>query len=549
MKHFHLRAHPIILFIIIIPFLGSQTTVAQKKKPPAQPSSLLVITPEMLRPHLRFLSSDELEGRETTKRGQKVAARYLASQFERMGLQPAGDSGTYFQRFFLYQSRIGEGSEIALSGAKDTAVVRGYGKDFYFMIAGNETVSGPLCFTGYGIDDTAGFHYSDLAGMDLAGKVALCFADVPGSSSRKGPFVSPKNKWQNLGSATPSLSKLTALRAAGAKAVIIVNDFGSEGIEEQAMKRSRSFFGSALTMTPLRSKGSAVPVAIVSSAAADRLLASSGTTVATLRRRIDSTMRPCSFDVDTRVCRVFTDNRVDSFSTENVVARLEGADPVLRSEAVVFSGHYDHLGLSAAGEVYNGADDDGSGTTAVVALAEKFSTLAVKPRRSLLFLCVTGEEKGLLGSSYYVQHPSVPLANTMCDLNIDMIGRIDTAYERRNAKDYTFVIGSTRLSSELDKVLKERNDRTMKLTLDYRYEGEKDPEQFYYRSDHYNFAKNDVPVIFFFTGTHVDYHKTTDDFEKIDFGNMSKVASLIYHIGSELANRPRRLVIDHKYGM
>jgi len=527
------------IYLLVFVFCGLDASMAQRHKPPAV--SPIIITPEALRPHLRFLSSDELEGRETAKRGQKIAARYIASQYERIGLLPAGDSGTYFQRFWLYQSSIGDGSAIVSAGPRDTTVVRSHGRDFYFMVSGMDTVSGPMCFAGYGIDDTTTHGYSDYRGLNVSGKIIVCFAGVPGSSTGKGPFVGVKSKWQNLSAATPSLSKVSLARMLGARALIIVNDFGGERIEEQAARRSRSLFGSMLSTIPMRSKGSAFPVVVISSAGADRLLASSGTTVNLLRRRIDSTLQPSSFDMGSRMCSILTENRLDSVSTENVVGRIEGGDPSLRPEAVVFSAHYDHIGVAANGDVYNGADDDGTGTATVIALAESFMNAARKPRRSLVFLCVTGEEKGLLGSSYYVDHPSVSLANTVCNLNIDMIGRIDTAYERRGQKDYTFVIGSTRLSNELDLVLREQNEKTTKLALDYRYEGENDPERFYYRSDHYNFARNGVPVIFFFTGTHADYHKTTDDFEKIDFGNMAKVGSLIYHVGSEIANRPQRL--------
>ena len=529
--------------LLVICALGIwEDASAQRRKTPVR--SPLVITPPMLRPHLRFLSSDELEGRETTKRGQKVAAQYLASEFERIGLAPAGDNGTYLQRFYLYQSKIGDKSSIAMSRGVQRAVTQSLGKDFYFMVGGADTVSAPLLFAGYGIDDTARFGYSDYQGISAAGKIVLCMAGVPGESNPYGVFSAAKSKWQNINPTTPSLAKITMARMAGAKGLIIVNDFGNVTIEDQAARRSRSSFSTMLSMRRPRPMEGGFPVVVVSTAMANSLLASSGHTLEQLRQKIDSSLRPASFDIGDLTCTITTGNTIDSVSTENVIGRIEGSDPKLREETVIFSAHYDHLGVSSTGEVYNGADDDGSGTATVVALAEAFMKSVRKPKRSLLFLCVTGEEKGLLGSSYYVDHPVVDLKNTICDLNIDMIGRADTAYERRNETNYTFVIGSGRISKELDDILQEQNRKTLKLTLDYRYEGENDPERFYYRSDHYNFAKNGVPVIFFFTGTHADYHRPTDDFEKIDFENMSKIGSLIYHIGNEVANRPKRLMIN-----
>jgi len=207
----------------------------------------------------------------------------------------------------------------------------------------------------------------------------------------------------------------------------------------------------------------------------------------------------------------------------------------------VYSAHYDHLGVAQDGRVYNGADDDASGTSMVMALAEAITRLPRKPSRSAVFLCVTGEEKGLLGSSYYADHPAIGLNNTVCDLNINMIGRTDPEHDKLRERDYTYVIGSDKISADLDRILRAQNDRTVKLKLDYKYNDENDPERFYYRSDHYNFARRGVPVIFFFTGTHGDYHRTTDDFEKIDFDQMAKIGNLIYAVGTNVANRKERL--------
>jgi Zn-dependent M28 family amino/carboxypeptidase len=211
---------------------------------------------------------------------------------------------------------------------------------------------------------------------------------------------------------------------------------------------------------------------------------------------------------------------------------------------LVVSAHYDHLGI-IGGQVYNGADDDGSGTVGVLALAEAFTKAAHAghgPRRSILFLANTGEEKGLLGSEYYAAHPVYPLAATIADLNIDMIGRTDVAHEGK--PDYVYVIGSDKLSSQLHTVLEAANQKYTKLDLDYRFNDPNDPNRFYYRSDHYNFAVHKIPVAFFFNGVHADYHEASDELDKIEFGKLEARARLVFYTAWELANREERPVVD-----
>jgi Zn-dependent M28 family amino/carboxypeptidase len=222
--------------------------------------------------------------------------------------------------------------------------------------------------------------------------------------------------------------------------------------------------------------------------------------------------------------------------TENVLGFLPGTDPDLKPQVVVFTAHYDHLGISRTGVLYPGADDDGSGAVTILELAKAFAANPIKPKRSLLFMTVVGEEKGLFGSKYYTNNPIIPLDKTTADLNIDMIGRIDTTHEANKDTNYTYVIGSDKISLELDSLLHIANNESSHLKLDYTYNGENDPERFYYRSDHYNFAKNGIPVIFFFDGMHRDYHKPTDTVDKILFERMAKIGRLIYDLGWRLAN-------------
>ncbi|MEM9144003.1 MAG: M28 family peptidase, partial [Bacteroidota bacterium] len=230
--------------------------------------------------------------------------------------------------------------------------------------------------------------------------------------------------------------------------------------------------------------------------------------------------------------------------SENVVALLKGSEKP--DEYVVLSSHLDHIGMEADGDINNGADDDGSGTVAMLEIAEAFKKAADAgkgPKRSLVFLHVTGEEKGLLGSQYYTDmEPLIPLDQTVANLNIDMIGRVDP--KREGSQNYIYLIGSDRLSTELHELSEEANKKYIQLELDYTYNDRNDPNRFYFRSDHYNFAKNNIPIIFYFNGTHDDYHRPSDTPDKINYDLLKSRTQLIFHTAWDLANRDQRVVVD-----
>ena len=229
--------------------------------------------------------------------------------------------------------------------------------------------------------------------------------------------------------------------------------------------------------------------------------------------------------------------------TENVAAIIEGNE--FPNEYIVISSHLDHVGIQN-GMIHNGADDDGSGTVAMLEIAEAFQAAAATgqgPKRSIIFLHVTGEEKGLLGSSYYTKNPLYPLVDTMANLNVDMIGRLDP---KRTDKDpnYIYLIGADKISQELHDISEATNKKYTQIKLDYTYNDDKDPNRFYYRSDHYNFAKNNIPVIFYFNGTHDDYHAPSDTPDKINYDMLAKRSKLIFYTAWELANRKNKIKID-----
>ncbi len=522
-------------------------------------SGYAVITPTLLKAHLSFLASDELEGRETAKRGQKIAARYIAAEFEKLGLKPMGDSGTYFQKFRVKETQLGTQSTITVSLSSpvksrrgkqervtETKVFDKFFEDFYgfgrnFRDAA-KSVSGSVLFAGYGIDDERNYNYSDYTGVSAKNKVVLVLGGEPQADNPSSVFAGTSaTKWSD------ARVKTRAAFEQKAAALLVVSDLNGVPIREQLKPEVRDAMvmstmsladeKQSLTASPLAEPKQSVPVFYISSEIANHILKPSGKTVSRLRSEIDQTGKPTSFDVPNATVSLRVDFSEKIVETENVCAMLEGSDEAMKNEAIVITAHYDHIGTGASGNIYNGADDDGSGTTAVLALAEAFAKNAIKPKRSLIFMTVSGEEKGLLGSDYYTQHPTFPLKHTIANLNIDMIGRMGGDYEHSDNPNYIYVIGSDKISPDLDSVLKVENALTENLLLDYKYNREDDPNRFYYRSDHYNFAKNNIPVIFFFNGTHEDYHGIHDEVDKIHFEKMAKVTRLIFAIGWNLSNR------------
>ena len=246
-----------------------------------------------------------------------------------------------------------------------------------------------------------------------------------------------------------------------------------------------------------------------------------------------------------------TDRRGNSIDSYNVLAYIEGSDKA--NEVLVITSHLDHIGVEEDGQINNGADDDGSGTVAMMEIAEAFVQAKEDgngPRRSVLFLHVSAEEKGLLGSKYYTDNPIYPLTNTVANLNIDMIGRVDSLNIEQ--PDYIYLIGSDILSEDLHDVSEKANQDYVGLTIDYRYNdpttlvyefGRWRENRYYYRSDHYHFIKNNIPAIFYFNGTHKDYHAPTDTVEKINYALLEKRTRLIFHTAWEIVNREERLTL------
>ncbi|MGV3546046.1 MAG: M28 family peptidase, partial [Pedobacter sp.] len=291
-----------------------------------------------------------------------------------------------------------------------------------------------------------------------------------------------------------------------------------------------------------------LPVVTIGTAVANQILAGANTNLADVKKKITETLKPATVVINTPVA--FSAKLAEeNIKADNVLGFLEGSDPKLKNEVLVVTGHYDHIGLvndpNATDKVNNGADDDGSGTTGVLMLAEAFAKAKKAgkgPKRSILFMTVVGEEKGLWGSEWYSDYPVFPLENTIANLNIDMIGRGDD--DRPGDNNFVYIIGSNMLSDDLDRIGKKANTDYVNIVLDEKYNNRTDPNRFYYRSDHYNFAKHGIPVIFYFNGVHKDYHQPGDEVSKIDFPMLAKRAQLVYYTAWELANAANRPVVN-----
>ncbi len=330
----------------------------------------------------------------------------------------------------------------------------------------------------------------------------------------------------------------------GAKGVVVI--LSDDDFEIRRSRMRRWILRKSTTLRrEMQGEGTNLPTLFINETTANQWLAGSKVPSLTQHTELLEKGKPTKAAACEVSLNMDITQRRSEFEAENVLAYFEGSDPELKNELVVITSHYDHVGI-IDGEIHNGADDDGSGTVTVMELARQFKQLqkdqGISPKRSVLFMNVVGEEKGLLGSEYYADHPVVPLENTVANLNIDMIGRTDESHP--DDPRYVYLIGSDKLSSELHEISEFCNTTYTELALDYTYNAPDDPNRFYYRSDHYNFAKNNIPVIFYFTGVHEDYHKPGDDAEKILYPKMAEIGKLVFHTAWHLANTDQRIQVD-----
>lgn len=494
------------------------------------------ITVKDLRKHLTFIASDSLKGRDTGSPEQKVAAEYIAKQFDSYGLKGPVNGKSYLQPVDLIKR--GWGDFYLKTKTKEFKYLSDFIANTISPMPQEENFE--MVFVGYGIEDKA---LNDYESIKVNGKVVVAFEGEPRLAD--GSYLISGNtemsKWSK-GEAWKE--KMATAKSKGAKALLLISKQSVEEFEKVIKQRQTMLkrFGNARLSFADQKDPQSSDFAVLTvgpTMAADLF----NTTVAQLDILKEKAItKSVANQLEKQSVGIKIERTAQPVETYNVLGYLEGTDK--KDELVIVSAHYDHVGVTD-GKIYNGADDDGSGTVSVLEVAQAFGEAAKagnKPRRSMLFLTVTGEEKGLLGSEFYVTHPVFPLASTVSDIHIDMVGRSDKEHEGKG--DYIYVIGSDKLSSELHASLIEQNDKHNPINLDFRYNDPNDPNRFYYRSDHYNFAKNKIPVAFFFNGVHDDYHQPTDDVEKIEFEQMEKRAKLIFYLTWDVANRDKRLVVD-----
>jgi len=502
--------HGYFMRYLLLFFFAGQALWLSAQHSPVEYAEL--ITPAQLKDKLEILASDALEGRGTGTRGQKMAAAFISYHFGQLGLKPPVN-GSFYQHFDLYKTIPGK-TYLTINGStfQNFREIVYYGKD---NSPGEVKLS--VVFAGKGRQE-------DYNQLNVVGKGVLL-------------LLGPEEDYR---------APIALARAKKAEMVFVVSTQNAQEFKEYADQFKKFLTSETLSLKKPVVAQKSTGAFFVSPAVAEKMF---GTTLPRLAEAVSAGAKKSGLKKFGEAEVTFmTSLDVETVKTENVLGYLEGTDK--KDEVIVITSHYDHIGKNDHGEgdrINNGADDDGSGTVAVMQLATAFAQAKHEgkgPRRSILFMTVAGEENGLLGSEYYTQNPVFPLASTVVDLNVDMIGRRDE--QHAESPPYVYVIGADKLSSELNRISESMNKKYTGLVFDYTYNDESHPAQLYYRSDHWNFAKKDIPIIFYFDGIHEDYHKPSDEVDKIEFDLLTARTQCIFYTAWEIANRNDRIRPDKK---
>jgi hypothetical protein len=529
------------------PVLISSSVFGQRPSRTRKPTSLATqrgaatITAAQIKDYLSFIASDAMEGRDTPSRGLDITALYLSTNLSRWGFKPAGDAGSYFQKIALIRDIIDQAqTQVLFNGQK---LVLG---DDYIPFSRSIDVSAPLVFAGNGwlIKSKNVDAYK---GIDARGKIAIIFAPpdgLPQGISRTDLAGRRGEDWMN---------PAEYAQKQGVVAIVTIPDF--QFLANWDRNRNRIVERGISTVEKFRTvSGPQIPGIVASPQLANVLFQGERRSATTIFESAygGQTVPPFELNAERKLSMSIR-KQSDMVATQNVVAVFEGSDPVLKNEYVALGAHYDHVGIGIpvnGDAVYNGADDDASGTTALLAMAEALANASMRPKRSVLFVWHTGEEKGLWGSRYFTEYPTVPLQQIVAQINIDMIGRskIEGDTNPRNSglsgPNEIYVIGSKVMSTELGELTDAVNRQYLNVTYDYRYDDPSDPNRFFFRSDHFNYARKGIPIVFFFAGEHEDYHHPGDSAEKIDYPKMEKITRTIYMTVWEIASRATRPKVD-----
>jgi hypothetical protein len=512
------------------------------------------ISADYLRPHLTAFAHDSMKGRETGTPSEKKAAEYLADEYETLGLKPVGDNGSYFQNFELNATK--SDSIVFELYAKDgtakerisrSVASKSKTADFAQLFGGTDTLSGKVVFAGFGVSDQER-GVAHLGGVDLKNKWVMVFQNTPNvvdGDTLIDPKIDARKRFQMI-------------MRQGAAGILIVPAKEPREFEVIAQKMQGSFGETGRMSLAYRESGESSGFSggynVVKPGLVVKLLGLKSVEELTdyrqklIGRITDFQPKELHYQL-TQI--PYSSKEV--IPSQNVLALHEGADPELKEKVVVLTSHYDHVGVgepdSTGDRIYNGADDDGSGTVGLLNIAKAFAKAekkGIKPKRSILFLNVSGEEKGLLGSRYYSDHPVFPMEKTVANLNTDMIGRIDSTHKSEGIEKYAYIIGAELISSDLDSLIKTANKQSGEITLNKRYNDLNDPQQFYRRSDHWHFGRKKVPFAFFFTGIHEDYHRPSDEVHKIRFDKMASILRTMYATTVMIANAENHPVVDNQ---
>jgi hypothetical protein len=537
-----------LALLLAIALLAPASAFAQTVRiTPAERRMASTITANQLKDYLYFVASDAMGGRNTPSPGLDVTAEFLKMQLSRWGFKPAGDNGTFFQKIALKSESIDPANNLLQVDGKQFNL-----NDDFFRMAGNGSANALMVYAGNGwVIKSKGI--DAYKGVDVKGRiVVLTGSGFPNPNTLTGLPAGVTQADLAGTKGTDWADPLTYARQNGASGIILI---GSPQLQS-GWGQIRNFF----------SRGSAYPEKLrenAGSADADKLpivLVSDKVASAIFEGAQGNRESGNAFPIDKTVS-VTTMSKADTQWTQNVVALWEGSSPALKDEMVAIGAHYDHVGTNpnARGEdkIWNGADDDGSGTVAVLAIAETLAKSKVRPKRSILFVWHAGEEKGLWGSEYFNKFPTVDIKKVVAQLNIDMIGRsldpnniikCDSPGKRCNEElskaNEIYVIGSEMMSSTLAAVTKGTNNAFLKLDYNYKYDDPKDPNRFFFRSDHFNYAQNGIPIVFWFDGVHEDYHQPSDHADKIDYQKMEKVTRTIFLTMWEIADLRTRPAVD-----
>ena len=513
-----------ITAFLLVPILHS--CVVAQRQDSVQVKYADLLTVETAREHLTLLASPSFEGRGTGQQGGEKTAHYLAEQFASYGLKAPVD-GSYFQPVDLAKISY-QVQQFMINGTA-------YENGLDFFVQGdnkkNTYHADDIVFIGYGIQDK---RHNDLANLDIRDKVVLVINEGEPKDANGHSIVTGSTKMSEW--ASSRFKRVQELLKKNPKMILATGDYVDQNMERFGKRLVSGRFSLddgnddvSGTFKP--------PVVNISPKLANEILAKRKTSLEQQKSNPTTFSIPTKLEAEMGVTK-------EKLTDPNVLGLLEGSD--LKNEIVVIVGHYDHDGILPDGTFFPGADDNGSGTVGVLELARTFAEAKKDgkgPRRSLLFIGLAAEEKGLLGSKFYVENPIFPLENTVACINMDMIGRVDDKHLNGN-HNYIHAIGLDKLSSTLKQITETANNTYTQMELDYMYDDPKDPLRLYYRSDHYNFAEKGIPSAFFFSGLHPHYHTPDDTVDKIDFPMMVKREKLVFHVTWEIANRDKRLSVD-----